>query len=393
MSPRLKSVFVRFFESAEKFKAGGLQVTTWKAFMCIGMVASFSLSSCDKHEGEHAHGHEEGGSQLLLTNPIRRDTDLKHEFVCQIRSCRNIEIRALERGYLEKIFVNEGQLVKEGAPMFKILALAYQAELKSAEADAKVAQVKYENTKRLTETSVVSDRELAMAKAEWDDKLAAVNLKQAHLGFTDIKAPFTGLMDRLRLRNGSLVNEGDLLTTLSDNSEMWVYFNVPESEYLEYASHEQSEESKQVRLIMANGQVFNQKGRINVIEGEFDNRTGTIQFRADFPNPDRLLRHGETGSIQMTKSLKNVVLIPQKSTFELDGEHYAFTVDKENVLHQVKLVVEEELEDLFVISSGVTEFDQIIFEGLRQARDGEKAHDCKFVSTEEAYKHLKLRAE
>jgi membrane fusion protein (multidrug efflux system) len=360
--------------------------------MCVGMVAGLTLSSCHKEE-EHGHEGGEEQSQLLVTRPIRRDTDIKHEFVCQIRSCRNIEIRAMERGYLEKIFVNEGQLVKEGDPMFKILALAYQAELKSAEADAKVAQVEYENTKRLTETQVVSDKELAMAKAKWDDKIAAVNLKQAHFGFTNIKAPFSGLMDRLRLRNGSLVNEGDLLTTLSDNSEMWVYFNVPESEYLEYASHEQSEESKQVRLIMANGKLFDQKGRINVIEGEFDNRTGTIQFRADFPNPDRLLRHGETGSILMTKALKNALLIPQKSTFENEGDHFVFILDKDDILREKKIKIVEELEDLFVISDGVTEFDRIIFEGMRQARDGEKAHEFEFVETEEAYKHLKLKAE
>ncbi len=358
--------------------------------MCVGLVASIITSSCHHKEVEHV---QEEQPQLILTNPLRRDTLVTREYVCQIRSCRNIEMRALERGYLEQVFVKEGQLVKEGDPMFKILPLVYQAELKSAEAEAQVTKVEYENTKRLTDSKVVSDKELAMSKAKWDQKVAEVNLAQAHLGFTNISAPFPGLMDRLRLRNGSLVDEGDLLTTLSDNSEMWVYFNVPEAEYLDYMSVVQPEERKKVELLMANGKVFNQAGRVNVIEAEFNNQTGTIPFRADFPNPDRLLRHGETGNIRMTKMVKGALLVPQKCTFELLDHHYVFVVGKDNIIKQERIHVVEEVEDLFIISSGVTTEDKIIFEGMRQARDGDKAGDYKFEESEKAFKDLKLKAE
>lgn len=358
--------------------------------MCVGLLASIVLSGCHHKEAEH---EEEEEPQLILTRPIKRDTLVTREYVCQIRSCRNIEVRALERGYLETIFVKEGQLVKEGDPMFKILPLVYQAELKSAEAEAQVAKVEYENTKRLTENKVVSDKELAMSKAKWEQKLAEVNLAQAHLGFTSINAPFPGLMDRLRLRNGSLVNEGDLLTTLSDNSEMWVYFNVPEAEYLDYMSVVQPEERKKVELLMANGKIFNQPGRVNVIEAEFNNQTGTIPFRADFPNPDRLLRHGETGNIRMKKMVKNALLVPQKSTFEILDHHYVFVVGKDEIIKQERIHVVEEVEDLFIISSGVSVDDRIIFEGMRQARDGEKAGAYVFEEPETAFKNLKLKAE
>lgn len=284
-------------------------------------------------------------------------------------------------------------MLKEGDLMFSILPRVYTAEVKRTEADAQVAKVEYENTKRLLETNVVSDKELTMAKAKLDQKMAEVNLSQTHLGFTTIKAPFTGLMDRLRLRNGSLVEVGDLLTTLSDNSEMWIYFNVPEADYLEYASTEQSEESKKVSLIMANGKLFDQKGRVNVIEGEFNNKTGTIPFRADFPNPKGLLRHGETGNIRMQRALKHALLVPQKSTFELEGEQYIYTVDKDDVIKQVKIKVIEELEDLFVVSGALTDKDKIIFEGQRQAHDGEKAHEYRYEETKDAYANLKLHAQ
>lgn len=367
-----------------------LNIVPLKSLMCAGLLASIIPSSC--HHQEHVEHEEHEASKLIATRPLKKDTIVSREYVCQIRSRSNIEVRALERGYLEAIHVKEGQLLKEKEPMFKILPLVYQAELKRAEAEAQAAKVEYENTKRLADNKVVSETELAISKAKLEKAQAEVNLAQTHLGFTEIKAPFPGLMDRLHVRPGSLVDEGDLLTTLSDNSEMWVYFNVPEAEYLEYASQEQPEERKKVSLLMANGKVFDQPGRVNVIEAEFNNETGTIPFRADFPNPNRLLRHGETGNIQMKKVVKDAILIPQKATFEILDHHYVFIVGADDVVVQQRVYVSEELEDLFIISKGVTEKDKIILEGLRHVESGKKAV-YEFEEPEEAFKHLKLRAE
>lgn len=367
-----------------------LHIASRKSLIYAGLAASLLLSGCHHKEAEHEEKEEE--AQMILTTPIKRDTLVTREYVCQIRSCRNIELRAVERGYLQSVFVKEGQLVKEGDPMFKILPLVYQAELTSAEAEAQVAKVEYENTKRLTDSKVVSDKELAISKAKWEQKVAVVNLAQAHLGFTNINAPFPGLMDRLHLRNGSLVDEGDLLTTLSDNSEMWVYFNVPEAEYLDYMSEEQPDERKKVELVMANGKIFNQPGRVNVIEAEFNNQTGTIPFRADFSNPDRLLRHGETGNIRMNKMVRGALLVPQKATFEILDHHYVFIVGADDVLVQQRIHISEELEDVFIVSEGLTEKDKIVLEGMRQAKSGEKAVYV-FKKPEEAFKDMKLHAE
>jgi membrane fusion protein, multidrug efflux system len=362
-----------------------------KSLLLAGLLVSQSLVSCHHEEAEH-HEEKEEKSKLIVTRPLKQDTVVKREYVCQIHSRSNIEVRAMERGYLETSFVKEGQRVKAGDPMFKILPLLYQAELKRAEAEAQLVRVEYENTKRLTESKVVSDTELAMVKVKLEKAQAEVNVAEAHLGFTDIKAPFPGLIDRLRLRPGSLVDEGDLLTTLSDNSEMWVYFNVPEAEYLDYATEEQSEERKIVGLKMANGKLFANQGRVNVIEAEFNNETGTIPFRADFPNPDGLLRHGETGNIQMKKLVKGAVLIPQKATFEILDHHYVFIVGKDDVLVQQRIHISEEVEDLFIVSEGLKEDDKFILEGIRHAKSGEKA-EYEFEEPAEAFKNLKLRAE
>lgn len=386
--------------SAPLFDSTGMRPTgacaPWKrvSLATAAALAVFALSGCHNEDGgHHAEGEEEEEPQLILTKPIKRDTVITRDYVCQIRSCRNIEVRALERGYLETVSVKEGQKVQEGQEMFKILPRVFNASVKRAEAEAQVAKVEYENTERLLASNVVSDKELTMAKAKWDQKLAEVSLANTHLGFTVIKAPFSGIMDRLWLRNGSLVNQGDLLTTLSDNSEMWIYFNVPEADYLEYSSRAATEESKQVKLVMANGQMFDQPGHVNVIEAEFNNKTGTIPFRADFPNPKGLLRHGETGNIRMQETVKDALLVPQKSTFEILNHHFIYVVDKEHTIHQRQITVAKELEDLFVIGEGLTADDTIIFEGMRQVHDGEKAEDYVFEETKEAYAHLKLKAE
>lgn len=359
--------------------------------MLASLLAGSILSGCH-HEDVHHEHEEHEDAKLIVTRPLKRDTTVTREYVCQIHSRSNIEVRALERGYLEATHVKEGQHVKEGELMFKILPLVYQAELKRAEAEAQAATVEYENTKRLADSKVVSDTELAISKAKLEKALAEVNLAQTHLGFTEIKAPFPGLMDRLNMRQGSLVDEGDLLTTLSDNSEMWVYFNVPEAEYLEYASQEQPEERKKVRLMMANNKLFSHAGRVNVIEAEFNNETGTIPFRADFPNPEGLLRHGETGNIQMKKLVKDALLIPQKATFEILDHHYVFVVGEDDVVTQQRVHIAEELEDLFIISEGLTEKNKIVLEGLRHARSGQKA-EYDFEEPEEAFENLKLQAE
>lgn len=365
----------------------------WTAAWTAGWLA-MAIAAAGCHEAKPEHGHEEGGEKpkLVVSRPLRKDVVVSRDFVCQIRSSRNIEVRALEKGYLETVAVLEGQRVKQGDLLFKVQPLVYQAELRRAEAEAQVARVEFENTQRLAATKVVADAELAIIKAKYEKALAEVNLAQTHLNFTDIRAPFPGLVDRLRMRNGSLVNEGDLLTTLSDNSEMWVYFNVPERDYLEYMSEPQPEDRKRVDLIMANGKAFNQPGRINAIEAEFNNETGTIAFRADFPNPDGILRHGETGTIRMRKRVKDAVVLPQKATFEILDHHYVLVVDKDDQLVQQRIRIDESTEDLFIVGGGLAETDKVVVEGLRQAKGGEKA-TYDFVEPDKVFQNLKLRAE
>ncbi|RCR66546.1 efflux RND transporter periplasmic adaptor subunit [Larkinella punicea] len=358
-----------------------------KLLMLVSLCALVGVAGCSEKKEE-----KEEETKYLVTSPLKTDTTVTNEFVSQIHSIQHIELRALERGYLQKIFVDEGQAVKKGQLMFQILPIQYQAELQKAQAEANFVEVEYRNTKSLADSNIVSKNELALAKAKLDKAKAEVTVAQIHLGFTEVRAPFDGIMDHFQVRLGSLVNEGDLLTTLSDNSKMWVYFNVPEAEYLNYKTHAQQENLKNVNLLMANQQVFDYPGVVQTIEADFNNETGNIAFRATFPNPKGLLRHGETGNIQMTLPLKNALIIPQKATFEVLDKKYVYVVDKEGKIRSREITIGAEMPHIFVVKSGLTKDDKILLEGLRQVKENEKIH-YTFVQPDSVLSKLSLYAE
>ena len=338
-----------------------------KTLVFMSLCTLLGYTSCGSKKEE-----KEEEIQFLVTSPLKKDTLVTRDYVCQIHAISHIELRALEKGYLQNIYVDEGQFVKKGELMFQIMPLLYNAELQKSQAEANFAEIEYLNTKSLADSNVVSKNELAMAKAKFDKAKAELSLAQVHLGFTEIRAPFDGIMDHFRVRLGSLVNEGDLLSTLSDNSQMWVYFNVPEAEYLNYKANTTEENLLKVNLLMANRQMFKYSGVVQTIEADFNNETGNIAFRATFPNPNALLRHGETGNIQMTIPLKDALIIPQKATFEILEKKYVYIVDKDSVVHSREIIIGSEMPDLYVITSGVSEKERILLEGIRKVKDMQK---------------------
>jgi membrane fusion protein (multidrug efflux system) len=346
-----------------------------------------------KHEDEHEHAEGHHQHRIIVTRPVAQDVNSTHNYVCQIRSCRHIELRALENGYLEEIPVKEGQTVQQGDTVFKVLPTLYQARLEAEQAEAALVQLEYNNAKRLMQQNVVSPQEVAIAEAKLAKATAKVKLSQAELNFATVTAPFTGIIDRLLCQKGSLVAEGDVLTTLSDNSVMWVYFNVPEARYLEYKSQlDLNDPNLQVQLMLADHSKFPHPGKIGAIEADFNVETGNIAFRADFPNPDRLLRNGQTGKILILRTIKDAIVIPQRASFEILAERYVYVVDEEGVVQQRRIEIGLELEDLFVVKRGIELGDKIIFEGIRQVRDGDKI-EYDFRQPDEILSQLKNQAQ
>ena len=330
-------------------------------------ISVFFLTGCN-----HAEESKQEESEFLVSSPVRVDTSINKEYVCQIRASNHIEIRSLERGYLQKIFVNEGQRVKQGQQMFQIMPLIYEAEMEKSKADVEYADIEYQNTKTLSDKNIVSQQELALSKAKLNREKADLKLSGAHLGLTNIKAPFGGMMDKFQKRLGSLVEEGELLTTLSDNSKLWVYFNVSESEYLDYATRFKKEVPQKVKLLMANNEIFNHDGFFETIEADFNNETGNIAFRATFPNPDGILRHGETGTILLPSYIKNALLIPQGATFDILDKKFVFVVDKKGKIITRQITVGLEMPHIYAVTSGLSETDNILVEGLRKVKNGDQ---------------------
>ncbi len=365
----------------KKYKIMNKRVTLAFIFSTLLMI----LSCKDKKE------EKEESVVYPVTSPVKMDTVINKEFVSQIRSERNIEIRAQEKGFLEKIYVDEGQHVQAGQVLFRIMPQLYQADVLKAKAEVAQAEIELQNASTLAKSNVVSINEKRMAKAKLDAAKAELNLAQTHLSFTTIRAPFSGIIDRLPLKLGSLVDEGDLLTSLSDNGGIFAYFNVSEPEYLNYQTHSAERENNQVSLIMANGEVFPNKGTIQTIEGEFDNETGNIAFRAKFPNSNQLLRNGETGKIQMTLPLKNALIIPQKATYEIQDQKYVFVVGKDGVARSKNIKVSYELPDIYVVSEGLDVGDKILLEGVQKVKDDQKV-ETKFQDPKKVLSSLKLQA-
>lgn len=358
-----------------------------RIFMFVGLLALLCQAGCKTKPIEK---EEEG--KYAVTSPLKMDTSFTKEFVSQIRSVRNIEVRAQEKGYLQNIYVDEGQFVKAGQLLFRIMPKIYEAELLKAQSEAKASEIELDNTRSLVDKNIVSKNEQAMAQAKLDHANAEMTLAKLHLSFTEIRAPFDGTIDRIPLKLGSLIDEGELLTSLSDNSEMFAYFNVSEPEYLDYETNTKDRGNSRVSLLLANNQPLSYKGEVEIIESEFDKETGTIAFRARFPNPDKLLKNGETGKILMTIPLRNALVIPQKATYEIQDKLYVFLVDKNNITRSKNISITGQMPDLYVIKSGISENDRILLEGLQKVKDDDKI-TYEYQSPQEVISHLRLKAE
>jgi len=317
--------------------------------------------------------------KIVLTSPLAQDIVVTQQYVARIHAHRHINVSALAGGFITEVAVKEGQAVKKSDVLFKILPTLYRAKLDAELAEVQLAQIEMDNAKRLFEQKVVSQQEVSLHEAKLAKAKAKMKLAEAELNFTVVRAPFDGLVGRLQEQEGSVVKEGSALTTLSDNSQVWVYFNVPEARYLEFMAHpDQMKEGSPIELALANGGKYPQAGKLGAIEGQFDNNTGNISFRADFPNPKGLLRHGQTGTVLIPESLKDAIIIPQRATFEDRDRRFVYVVGKDDVVHQHEIIVRNELDERFVIKKGLDVNDRIILDGARQVRDGETVVGYEF---------------
>jgi len=348
----------------------------------IGLLSCVIISSCSS---ENKLTEEKPALPVITISA--QTVQVEEPYVAEIQAIKNVEIRNRVTGFLDYILVDEGKKVSKGQVLFKINESEYQTELAKATAnlqtsiaEAKSAELEVNRISLLVEKQVIGKVELEMAKA----KLAAAQAKieearsnqqraTLNLSYTTITAPFDGLLDRIPLKMGSLLQEGTLLTTISDIQDVYAYFRVSESQYIQYR-RKRIEDSTytigNVKLILADGTIYPLEGKIETVEGDFETTTGTIAFRAKFNNPNRLLKHGSSGKVLITNTINNAIVIPQKAVFEIQDKNYVYVVNEQNQVKMKSFTTKKRLDKYYIVESGLQMGDKIVYEGIQNLKDG-----------------------
>lgn len=315
--------------------------------------------------------------------------ELHRDYVADVQAVRNVEVRAQVAGFLEHIYVEEGKPVKKGQLLFRLNASAYQnklaqarAAVASAQAQAAAVRVERGRVRLLVEKNIIAKTESDLSTSKVNDadaQIAAARAGEAaarlSLSYTLVRAPFDGVIDRIPLKMGSVVEEGTLLTTVSDLSAVFAYFDVAEGNYMDYTKARQQHPEQHpdsVHLTLANGEQYPLTGRIETAESGFNQSTGSIALKARFANPQRLLRHGASGKVRLISGLPTALLLPQKAVFEIQDKNYVYVVDQNGTVHTRNFVPQTRLGDFYVVKEGLKSGERVVYEGAPELHDGQK---------------------
>lgn len=361
-----------------------------KKFTILSLMAVFLISCADKSQAPAT-----APAPLLPVMAITTEnTTTDAEYPAAIQGTVDVEIRPQVSGNLDRVLVDEGAYVTKGQSLFKINERPYREQLNNALASLHAAEASYINAQLevdkltpLVQNKVVSDYQLKSAKAS--QKIAAANIEQAkaiaasakiNLGYTNITASVNGYIGRLPKKQGSLVAATDIdaLTTLSDVHEVYAYFSLSETDFIQfkskYAGNSIGDKIKKlppVTLILADNSAYPQTGKIDMVDGQFDKTTGAITVRAKFSNPNKTLRSGNTGRIRLALQHDDAILVPQSATIEMQDKVFVFTVSKENKVAKMPITVVGKSGANYLIKDGVKTGDQIVLSGIDKLQEGQ----------------------
>ena len=352
------------------------------AILCI------SLFSC---EGNNSQGMGGFAREYAVMTLQPSSMEWYTSYPARIKGKQDIEIRPNVSGFLTELLVDEGSLVKKGDVLFVVDTIPYKAALKiaeatveSAKATAETARLTAENKRVLQQKGIISEYDLQMAENDYASALAQLALSEAQLvnarnndSYTRVTSPLSGIVGSIPYRVGSLVSSAMAtpLTTVSDNSEMYVYFSMTENQLLnltrQYGSIANTlKNMPDVRLVLNDGSVYDRTGRIESISGVIDTSTGSVQLRAVFPNADGLLHSGGAGSVIVPNIHKDCVVVPQVATFELQNKVYVYKVEDGKATSSMIDVEKINNGREYIVKSGLTPGDVIVAEGVGLLREG-----------------------
>lgn len=336
-----------------------------------------TANSCGDSKAEQPAAQQAQAPSLpVVTLPTQTVTGFT-SYPARIEGIVNAEVYAKIAGYITSVAVDEGQKVRKGQTLFRLETQSLNQDAAAAKANVNAAQVEVDKLKPLVEKNIISNVQLETAKAQLQQAKSSYNGIAANIDYGNIKSPVDGYVGAINLRAGSLVSPSsqEPLTIVSDISEVYAYFSMNEKEYLDFIQKAEGEtiEEKiknmpEVNLILANGSEYSTKGKIETINSQINMNTGTISFRAVFENPARILTNGNSGKIQIPKTYTDVVVVPKESTFEQQGSIYVYKLDANNLASAAKLSITGDVENLYVVSSGVEKGDRIVAKGANTLR-------------------------
>jgi membrane fusion protein (multidrug efflux system) len=331
-----------------------------------------------------------------VINLKQQDVELYAEYPATLQGIEDIEIRPMINGYVDKIYVDEGQEVKKGDLLFQISnpqfaqdVEMYAARVASAKTAVEAAQIQVEKTKPLVQQGIISAYELTnanlaldMRKADLEQAKATYNTSKTNLGYTSIKSPVDGVIGKLPYKLGSYVYSNTVLplTVVSNISKVFAYFSINEKEQLKMfetidgkSFQDKINKIPAVTLILSNGETYTIQGKIETFSGQVNNQTGSFNVRASFDNPAKMLRSGSSAVIRIPAHLKNTIIIPQKATSELQDKRLAYIVGKGDIVTAAPIsVIEVPGGKFFVVNQGLKANDQLIIEGVGIVPEGTK---------------------
>ncbi|WP_131537721.1 efflux RND transporter periplasmic adaptor subunit [Pedobacter nototheniae] len=370
------------------------KVTTLFFSISIGML----LASCGNNDAaKKAAAAAAAGPQAYPVFAVNeQSTTLDSDYPATIEGIQNIDIRPKVDGFIEKIFVDEGAVVKKGQLLFTINAPQYQQEVRtasaaisSAEADVNAAQLQVNKTKPLVDKDIISKYELDAAQLTLQSKKAALAQARAslanakvNLGYTTITSPVDGVVGSLPFKTGSLVSSSSTqpLTTVSNTSKVYAYFSLNEKDLLDFSKvykgatlAQQMKNIPPVSLVLADGTIYAENGRIESINGQINTNTGSASLRATFPNPISLLKSGASASVRIPRHVENAILIPQKSTIDLQGKKFVYILgDSAKVVNTEIQIMNLAKGNFYVVTKGLKVGDKVVLEGFQTLKDGTK---------------------
>jgi membrane fusion protein (multidrug efflux system) len=387
-----EDLFNRKISLPKKFTTMTRKPTNWILLSIAPILSSIIIIACNSSSAANADN-----MPMIPSLPVlvvqQMATTVYQEYSASLEGSKDIEIRPQVEGYIEKIYVDEGARVHKGQILFKINDRTYREQLNNAKASLATAKANLANAeinvskiRPLVENNIVSDVQLKSAQAAYNAAIAQVAQAQAlvrnaeiNLSYTLVTAPTDGYIGRIPMKTGSLVSMSTIepFTVLSELKTVYAYFSLSENEFQhfkeQYAGNTVEEKIKQmppVELVLPDGSIYPLKGKVEIVSGQFSNTTGSISFRAEFPNPNGQLRSGNTGKVKLPLSLPASAVVPQEATYELQDKVFVFALSDSNKVVSSPITIAGKSGNYYLVKNGVKSGDKIVYSGLDRLQDG-----------------------